>query len=181
MSKQNLPASAWMQQKHPAPVTKRAKKAVDYTKTEEFIHYRLCAHLATLRLRMDDMHYRPDWSGIKLPLSMLRKIWPSKFKNSPYWASDLQSTNGWPDLQIIKAGSGQLYIELKKDGVRLRNRKGLWADDHVAEQAYMLRQLRLSGSYGVFAIGYDEAVWAVETWLKTPERLHELSKHPIMR
>lgn len=59
-----------------------------------------------------------------------------------------------------------LFIELKKDGTRLKKKNGEWASDHIAEQAKVLYELRIAGYEAVFAVGYDEAVAIIENYLR---------------
>jgi len=172
-------APARTRQKTPAVKGRRRKTALEMMKTEEFLHYQVCGYLIKLREKHPELEYRTDLSGMRMPISMRLKIWPSKFDNAPEWAKDLQSTSGWPDIQVILPGKGTLYLELKKDGVKLCNRKGTWANAHFAEQASMLDKLRRSGACAVFAVGLDDSVWSIETWLVSPQLLHKNSKHQI--
>lgn len=159
----------------PKPRRKKAAIAVNVLKqaTEKSVHNDVCYLLSGLKWNDSKWDYRTDLSGMPFPPSILRKIWPSRFNAN---AADLQSTNGWPDIQINYDGLPTLYLELKKDGVKLRNKKGLWANAHLAEQAYMLRKLRSSGSFAVFAIGYAEAKEIIEAYAKG-QNVNEISQH----
>ena len=151
---------------YPAPPAKKVANKVA-RESEEAMHRRVCEYLHMLRLRDSELHFNTDLSGIRLSRGVAARV------------ANLRSQPGWSDLVLMKPGKGILHIELKRDGVKLRNKRGAWADDHVAEQAYMLRMARMSGAYAVFAVGYEEAVWAVEKWLNDPANLHSESKHPI--
>lgn len=59
-----------------------------------------------------------------------------------------------------------LFIELKKEGTRLKKRDGSWASDHIAEQAEMLERLEFRGYRAVFAVGFDEAKQIIDDYLR---------------
>ncbi len=88
----------------------------------------------------------------------------------------------WPDLEIAEhkmlpvknvntpAGYdvrcfGGLYIELKKEGERLRKRNGDWASEHIAEQAFVLDRLRNRGYMAAFAVGLEAAKKIIDNYL----------------
>lgn len=58
-----------------------------------------------------------------------------------------------------------LYIELKKDGTRLKKKNGEWATEHIAEQAKVLEKLRKCGYCAEFAVGFDEAKKIIDEYL----------------
>lgn len=58
-----------------------------------------------------------------------------------------------------------LYIELKKDGTRLKKKDGNWATEHIAEQAETLEQLRKEGYKAEFAIGFEQAKKIIDEYL----------------
>lgn len=62
-----------------------------------------------------------------------------------------------------------LFIELKADGVRLKKKNGEWADDHIAEQAEILEELRQAGYCAEFAVGFEEAVKIITKYLGEPK------------
>lgn len=80
----------------------------------------------------------------------------------------------WPDLFIAEprtSGSINewkfgLFIELKKEGVRLRKKNYEWASEHIAEQADMLDRLEFRGYKAVFAVGFDEAKEIIDKYLR---------------
>lgn len=83
----------------------------------------------------------------------------------------MRSSRGLPDLFIagtIKVGeahvSSGLFIELKKEGTRLKN-GDMPKDDHVKEQAEILERLRRLGYVAEFACGYDEATKLIDKYL----------------
>ncbi len=73
----------------------------------------------------------------------------------------------WPDLFIAEPVGKYhgLFIELKKDGTRLKKKDGTWATDHIKEQAVMLTKLEEKGYRATFAIGYGEAIYLIEEYL----------------
>lgn len=93
-------------------------------------------------------------SGMKLP------IWIAS-RNAR-----MRSSRGLPDLFIAHRGLGGpgMFIELKKDGTRLKN-GDMPKSDHIKEQAEILHQLRTIGFRAEFACGYDEAVKLIDKYL----------------
>jgi hypothetical protein len=124
-------------------------------KHEEAIQKDVCKYL---RLHYPQVVFRSDYaSGLKLT------------QNQASVHRSLQSSRSWPDLFIYKPMKvdGRQYaglaIELKADGtsviLKIGPRKGkLSTDEHIQEQALMLRELRKCGYYADFAVGYDQAV-----------------------
>lgn len=78
---------------------------------------------------------------------------------------------GWPDLFIAERRMrdgivyGGLFIELKRQGTRLRKLNGEWASPHIAEQADMLERLRRRGYRADFAVGRREAKRLIDNYL----------------
>lgn len=83
---------------------------------------------------------------------------------------------GWPDMLIAEPaprcidGSWNyewhgLFIELKKEGTRLRKKNGDFASEHIAEQAKMLQELYKRGYLAQFAVGFDEAKEIIDEYL----------------
>lgn len=60
-----------------------------------------------------------------------------------------------------------LFIELKKEGTRLKKKSGEWASEHIAEQAKMLGKLRARGYRAEFARGFDEAKSLIDDYFFT--------------
>jgi hypothetical protein len=67
---------------------------------------------------------------------------------------------------LAKSLCAGLYIELKKDGTRLKKKNGDWASEHIAEQAAVLKELRRRGFKAEFAVGFDEAKKIIDEYLK---------------
>ena len=85
----------------------------------------------------------------------------------------LHPTRGYPDLFIAEPelldngeGSYGLFIELKKEGTRIKKKNGEWASDHIAEQAEMLERLEFRGYKAVFCCGFDETKQVLDNYLK---------------
>lgn len=58
-----------------------------------------------------------------------------------------------------------LFLELKKEGTRLKKRNGDWATPHIAEQAAVLEKLRSRGYCAEFAVGFEEAKRIIDEYL----------------
>lgn len=119
-----------------------------------------------IRLKYPDVLFHSDYgSGIKLtPGQAIRQKrqnggqrgWPDIFIAQP-----TQRSSEYPDA-YYKFG---LFIELKKDGTRLRKKNGDWASEHISEQARILEMLRYRGYEAEFAVGFDEARLLIDGYL----------------
>jgi len=145
------------------PASKHGKPRVD---SEEVTHRKVCLYLHQLRLKDERLHFNTDLSGVRMSRGVASKV------------KDLRSQPGWPDLMLMHPSVGILYVELKRDGVKLRNKSKMWADDHVAEQAYILRELRANGVQAVFAVGYTEAKETIDAFLAGQD-VNTLSRHAL--
>lgn len=118
-----------------------------------------------------------DYLRLQYPTAIFHSDFGSGIKLTPGQAIKQKRQNGgyraWPDMFIaeptldtdirkIRAG---LFIELKKDGTRLKKKDGKWASDHIAEQAEMLDMLEFRGYKAVFCVGFDEAKKAIDEYL----------------
>ena len=65
---------------------------------------------------------------------------------------------GWPDLFVAQPNDiyHGLFIEMKKDGTRLKKMNGDWATPHIETQALVLECLRSKGYKAEFCIGFEE-------------------------
>ena len=130
---------------------------------EEAVQLQVCEYLRNVypnTIFMCDLA-----SGMRLP------IWIAA-KNKL-----MRSSRGLPDLFIAKPSYGNrhipnlanlyygLFIELKKDGIRLKN-GNLPTNEHHAEQEAILVKLRDLGYRAEFACGYDEAIKLIDEYLK---------------
>jgi hypothetical protein len=80
---------------------------------------------------------------------------------------DLSTEDKWPDIFFPEPRGVYygLYIELKREDVKIYNSKGLFASDHVKRQAEMLEKLSLKGYYCKFAKGAAGARLVLEQYL----------------
>ena len=119
-----------------------------------------------LRLQYPDVIFHSDFgSGIKLTMGQAikqkrlnggRRSWPDMFVAK---AKLMQTKDGMP---FIKHG---LFLELKKDGVRILKRDGSYvADEHIREQAKMLESLECEGYEARFAVGFDQAKQIIDDY-----------------
>lgn len=106
--------------------------------------------------------FNSDMSGVKLT------------KGQAIRASKLRSSRGFPDLVIYEpkyqgvqiSFSGCLFIELKREGVKITKKDGtLVADTHIREQAAVIQELRERGYVAEFACGFDEAKQIIDKYL----------------
>lgn len=85
----------------------------------------------------------------------------------------VQSTRGWPDLQICYPNNGKhgLFIELKADNVTIYKKNGeLTSNPHIREQEEVLKHLRRLGYEALFAKGYNEAVAIIDEYIGLYEK-----------
>lgn len=120
-----------------------------------------------IRLQYPDVIFHSDFgSGIKLTMGQAikqkrlnggRRSWPDMFIAK---AKLMQTKDGLP---FVKHG---LFLELKKDGVRILKRDGsLVADEHIREQAKMLQALERNGYEARFAVGFDQAKQIIDNYI----------------
>lgn len=113
----------------------------------------------------------------------------------------LHPERGYPDLFIVKPIKikvktvlgdsyslveaktlGGLYLEIKKDGTKLKldkdakkplkgetkiRKKGDWFDKHIEEQAEMLEKLRARGYKAEFGVGLEECKKIIDEYLRS--------------
>jgi hypothetical protein len=120
-----------------------------------------------LRLQYPKAIFHSDYgSGVKLTV---RQATIQKRQNG--------GIRGWPDMFIAEPaprcidGSWDyewhgLFIELKKEGTRLKKKDGTWASDHIAEQAKMMVELEKRGYLAKFAVGFEEAKDIIDKYLQ---------------
>lgn len=132
-----------------------------------------------LRMAHPDVMFHSDFgSGAKLrPYQAKiqkmqnggRRAWPDLFIAQPkreavkvkFDAAD-DKGNKFKAEVIVANG---LFLELKKEGTRLKKKNGEWASDHIAEQAEVLEELRQKGYMATFAVGFDEATNIIDDYL----------------
>lgn len=110
-----------------------------------------------LRFQYPNVIFHSDFgSGIKLTMGQAVK---QKRLNG--------GRRAWPDMFVAEPTldySG-LFIELKKDGTRLKKQNGEWSSEHIAEQARMLSELQARGYKADFALGFDQAKNLIDDYL----------------
>ena len=116
-----------------------------------------------LRLQYPGVLFHSDFgSGIKLTMGQAAK------------QKRLQGgRRAWPDIIVAERGLDMggnvryaLFIELKREGTRLKKKSGEWASEHIKEQAEMLEELRDRGYAAYFAVGFDEAKEIIDGYLR---------------
>lgn len=126
--------------------------------TEEQLYEQLVRYL---RLRYPDVPFHFDLSGLWTPSHRLRNLY-GRLNN-----------RAWPDLFIATPAvteTGEryhgLFLELKRDGSRLRKADGSWASAHIAEQALVLADLAEQRYVAQFAVGLAEAIELIDSYLE---------------
>jgi len=126
--------------------------------TEETIQNQICQYV---KVQYPNVLFNTDLSGIKLPMGLAVKV------------SKLRSSRAFPDLVFYEPRkiNGKMYyglfIELKKDGVKIFKRNGaVVANGHIKEQIKMITKLSEKGYYACFAIGFDEAKEIIDNYFK---------------
>lgn len=111
-----------------------------------------------LRLRYPKAIFHSDFgAGVKLTIGQAAK---QKRMNG--------GKRAYPDMFVaepVANGYFGLFIELKKDGVRLKKKNGNWANEHIAEQAEMLSRLQIRGYAAEFAVGFNQAKNLIDEYL----------------
>lgn len=116
-----------------------------------------------LKLQYPDVVFHSDFgSGTKLTMGQAvrqkrqnggRRAWPDMFVAKPFIVNN----------RIIYCG---LFIELKREGTRLKKKNGEWASKHIAEQAAIIEALKDRNYYAAFACGFDEAKRLIDIYIK---------------
>lgn len=123
--------------------------------------YALSKAIATyLKLQYPGTIFRFDMAGLNLSMAQagMNKA--------------IQFGKAYPDLHILKGKqtengySNGLFLELKKEGAKLKKRNGEWVNDHIKEQAEMLELLNRSGYSAHFGIGFNETKELIDNYLK---------------
>lgn len=116
---------------------------------------------------------------VRYPKAIYRFDLAADMKLTPGQArrhKELHPYRGYPDLFIAEPaprcvdGSWNyeyngLFIEIKKEGTRLKNKKGEWATEHIKEQADILEELQFRGYRAVFAVGFEEVKKIIDEYL----------------
>lgn len=127
-----------------------------------------------LRLQYPDVLFHSDFgSGVKLTPGQAikqkrqnggRRAWPDMFiaRTDFPW----EHCDEYTELGELGDWHMGLFIELKKEGTRLKKKNGDWATPHIKEQAELLEKLEEEGYKAVFACGFDEAKKIIDDYLK---------------
>lgn len=110
-----------------------------------------------LRLRYPKVLFHSDYGlGLKLTKGQAVK---QKRQNG--------GRRGWPDMFIAEPAKGchGLFIELKREGTRLKKKDGTWASKHLEEQNEVLNQLQRKGYAAYFAVGFEQAKQIIDDYL----------------
>lgn len=133
-----------------------------------------------LRLQYPDVLFHSDFgSGIKLTPGQAarqkrqnggRRAWPDMFVAEPVWSHSCMGKHFRefkedPCLMDDYLQGYGLFLELKKEGTRLKKKNGDWATEHIAEQAEVLEKLRQRGYCAEFAVGFDGAKRIIDEYL----------------
>lgn len=92
-------------------------------------------------------------------------------RRHPGLAKALGIGSGWPDIHIMeeRCGYKSLFVELKREGVRLFNKLGQPADKRISNQLELSKRLNDKGHRAVFAFGANEAISIIEGYLNGRE------------
>ena len=110
-----------------------------------------------LRVQYPEVVFHSDFgSGVKL-----------NYKQAVMQKMQNGGRRAWPDMFIAEPQLNYhgLFIELKKEGTRLKKKSGEWASEHIAEQYDVLDRLSFRGYKAEFAVGFDEAVKIIDDYL----------------
>lgn len=121
--------------------------------------YVICQH-ATNFMRMQYPHtiWRWDMAGLNLS------------KAQAGMNKAIQCGRGWCDLFIAEPRGifSGAFFEVKKEGTNLKKKDGLWAIDHIGEQAQMIEALTRNGYKAKFSIGLDELIIDINYYKSLP-------------
>jgi len=119
-----------------------------------------------------------DYLCLQYPDVLFHSDYGSGVKLTPRQASIQKRQNGgrksWRDMFIAESQvngdtlydfQSGLFLELKKEGTRLKKKNGDWASEHIKEQAKVLEQLRARGYCAEFAVGFNEAKKIIDEYL----------------
>lgn len=110
------------------------------------------------------------WLDLAHPTVLYKVDYGADAKLDPRQAKQQKSlmfARGWPDLMIYER-RGEfcgLAVDLKREDVKIYNSRGLFADDHIREQAEMMRLLTERGWLCGFAKGFEKAKTMIEDYL----------------
>ena len=119
--------------------------------------YNLCKAISIyLRLQYPSVLFHWDQSGLNLSIAQagMNKA--------------IQHGRGWPDLFIAEPRGEYhgLFIEVKIEDVKLLNRKGEYATEHLKEQSEIIAELEKRGYAACFGVGFDECQKIIDDYLQ---------------
>lgn len=84
-------------------------------------------------------------------------------------AATLKSHNlraGWHDMEVYEPSGlySGLCLELKKKGVRVKNKKGNFASQHLADQYHNILQMRRCTKAAGFTVGLEDTIKAIDLY-----------------
>jgi hypothetical protein len=123
--------------------------------TEKTLHKQVCQYL---RLQYPNVLFNSDLAGSNL-LTIGQAV----------QLKTLRSNRGFPDIAIYEPRRGfhGLFIELKKEGIRLYKKDGVTpVDDHITEQLQVIKLLTERMYYASVCIGFDNAKFIIDEYLK---------------
>lgn len=126
--------------------------------SEEALHGQICDYL---KLQYREVVFRSDHEAG-------RKRHPAEQGR----IKRMNSSRAWPDLFLAepRAGFHGLFIEIKKEGTRIKKKDGHYvADPHVREQALMLHTLGTHGYFATFGVGFDHCKDIIDEYLALPK------------
>ena len=123
-----------------------------------------------LKVQYPNVIYHFDYgSGLKMTKGQaIRQKRLNKDKSYPDLFIAKSKEIGWTEVGddfIPTKWMHGLYVELKKEGTRLKKKNGEWTSEHIADQAKMLEKLRDDGYKAEFAVGFDEAKEIIDNYL----------------
>ena len=148
--------------------------------------YKLIAQY--LQQQYPDVIYRFDLaSDLKLTpgqASKHKKLHPERGYPDLFIAESSENVNSKDWNGIVREWGFYfgLYIEIKKDGTKLKRdkdakkilkgdtkarKKGDWFDKHIEEQAEMLKKLRARGYKAEFGVGLEECKKIIDEYLRS--------------
>lgn len=114
-----------------------------------------------------------DYIRLQYPSAIFHSDFGSGIKLTMGQAIKQKRLNGgrraWPDMLLAEPKSGYhaLFIELKREGVRIFKQDGtLVSDEHIREQFDMLADLRQRGYAAEFGIGFDATKKLIDDYMK---------------
>jgi hypothetical protein len=99
--------------------------------------------------------YTSDSSGVRLTIGQAVAM------------KSLKKGRGWPDMFIAepKGLFCGLFLELKREGEKIFNKKGEPRTPHLAEQDRMINELVMRGYHADFAVGLDQAMAIIDAYM----------------